>query len=179
MIAYYSRTFNPPEKQYCATRKELLAVVQAVQHFHAYLYGRHFIIRTDHAALKWLLSFKNPKGQVARWILRLEEYDYEIQHRQGLKHNNADALSRRPCLSQHCKYCDRLESKEAANTPNQENFVVEAEETKEFPIMFAVAPSVVSITRSFAQIDASLGVAIHGYKNNQRCGISHSVDASK
>jgi hypothetical protein len=119
VIAYYSRTLSPPEKQYCVTRKELLAVVQAVQHFHSYLYGRHFTIRTDHAALKWLLSFKNPEGQVARWIQRLQEYDFEIQHRQGLKHNNADALSRRPCLSQHCKHCDRLESKEVETTPEQ------------------------------------------------------------
>ena len=119
VIAYYSRTLNPPEKQYCATRRELLTVVQAVQHFHAYLYDGHFAIRANHAALKWLLSFKNPEGQVARWIQRLEEYNFEIQHQQGLKHNNADALSCRPCLSQHCKQCDRLESKEAANTPNQ------------------------------------------------------------
>ena len=49
-IAHYSRTLSPPEKQYCVTRKELLAVVQAVQHFHSYLYGCHFTIQTDHAA---------------------------------------------------------------------------------------------------------------------------------
>ena len=85
VIAYYSRTLSSPEKQYCVTRKELLAVIQAVQHFHSYLYGRHFTIRTDHAALKWLLNFKNPEGQVARWIQRLQEYDFEIQHRQGMK----------------------------------------------------------------------------------------------
>ena len=121
VIAYYSRTLTSPEKQYCVTRKELLAVVQAVKHFHSYLYGRHFTVRTDHAALKWLFNFKNPEGQVARWIQRLQEYDYEIQHRQGLKHNNADALSRRPCLAQYCKHCDRLESREAARTPDKTN----------------------------------------------------------
>ena len=71
VIAYYSQTLSRPQRQYCVTRKELLAVVKAVQHFHPYLYGQHFTVRTDHAALKWLLSFKNPEGQVARWIQRL------------------------------------------------------------------------------------------------------------
>ena len=126
VIAYYSRTLSPPEKQYCVTRMELLAVVQAVQHFHSYLYGRHFTVRTDHAALKWLLNFKNPEGQVARWIQRLQEYNFEIQHRQGLKHNNADALSRRPCLLQHCKHCDRLESKEVETTPENTSAAAES-----------------------------------------------------
>ena len=52
--AYYSAKFNPPEKNYCVTRKELLAVVKAVDHFHSYLYGAEFTICTDHAALRWL-----------------------------------------------------------------------------------------------------------------------------
>jgi hypothetical protein len=114
-----------------ATRRELLAVIKAIQHFHHYLYGRHFTVRSDHAALKWLLSFRNPEGQIARWIQRLQEYYFEIQHRPGLKHNNADALSRRPCLVHHCKHCDRQETKErlaALNqvpTPNEENIKVE------------------------------------------------------
>lgn len=56
---------SKPEKNYCVTRCELLAVVKSVFHFYNYLYGRKFLFRTDHAALKWLLQFKNPKGQVA------------------------------------------------------------------------------------------------------------------
>ena len=119
VIAYYSQTLSRPQKQYCITRRELLAVIKAVQHFHHYLYGRHFTVRTDHAALKWLLSFRNPEGQIARWIQRLQEYDFEIEHRSGLKHNNADALSRRPCLAQHCKHCDRQETKERLATSDQ------------------------------------------------------------
>ena len=64
VIAYYSRTLSSPEKQYCVTM-ELLAVIEAVQHFHSYLYDRHLTIRTDYAVLKWLLNFENPEGQVA------------------------------------------------------------------------------------------------------------------
>ncbi|KAL1448551.1 hypothetical protein WDU94_003585, partial [Cyamophila willieti] len=110
-IAYYSKALSKPERNYCVTRKELVAVIASTKHFHKYLYGQKFIIRTDHAALKWLLQFKNPEGQVARWIEQLQAYDYEIQHRKGKSHNNADALSRRPCKPE-CKHCIRVEEKE-------------------------------------------------------------------
>lgn len=47
------------------TRKELLALVFACKHFRHYLYGHKVMVRTDHSALKWLMSFKDPQGQVA------------------------------------------------------------------------------------------------------------------
>ena len=112
VIAYYSQVLSRPERQYCSTRRELLAVVKAVKHFHPYVYGRPFSVRTDHAALRWLLSFRHPEGQTARWLERLQQYDLQIEYRPGIKHGNADALSRRPCLHVACKHCDRLESKE-------------------------------------------------------------------
>ena len=59
VIAYYSRVLSEAERNYCVTRRELLAVVDSVQIFHYYLCGRPFFIRTDHSALTWLLSFKN------------------------------------------------------------------------------------------------------------------------
>ena len=54
-------------------------------------------MRTDRGSLRWLLNFRNPEGQVARWIQVLGEYDYEVVHRRGRAHGNADGLSRRPC----------------------------------------------------------------------------------
>lgn len=112
VIAYYSRTFSRPERSYCVTRRELLAIVSSLKNFHHYLYGRHFLVRTDHGALRWLLNFKNPEGQMARWFEELASYDFEIQHRAGKSHNNADALRRRPCIEQHCSHCLRTEHKE-------------------------------------------------------------------
>lgn len=88
VIGYYSRVLGKPEKNYCVTRKELLAVVECVKHFHKYLYGQRFLLRTDHAALKWLLQFKNPEGQIARWIERLQNYEFETEHRKGIHHKN-------------------------------------------------------------------------------------------
>ncbi|GBO33123.1 Retrovirus-related Pol polyprotein from transposon 297 [Araneus ventricosus] len=83
---------------------------KSLEHFHHYLYGRKFLLRTDHASLRWLLNFKEPEGQIARWIQRLQEYDFEIQHRKGTSHRNADALSRRPC-KESCKQCTNAEKK--------------------------------------------------------------------
>ena len=97
VIAYASRVLTKAERAYCITRRELLAVVTFIQHFRAYLLGRHFVIRTDHGSLTWLRSFRNPEGQLARWLEQLQEYDFDIVHRPGRKHLNADALSRIPC----------------------------------------------------------------------------------
>ena len=108
VVAYYSSKFSPAERNYCVTRKELLAVVKSLENFHPYLYGATFTVRTDHAALRWLRSMKNPEGQLARWIGRLEQYDYNIVHRPGRVHNNADSLSRRPCEPE-CHHCSRKE----------------------------------------------------------------------
>ena len=112
VIAYFSKSLSKPERQYCVTRKELLAVVQAIKHFHHYLYGRPFIVRTDHSALHWLFNFREPEGQIARWIQKLQEYTFSIQHCAGHKHNNADSLSRRPCLEEMCRHCEWLECKQ-------------------------------------------------------------------
>ena len=85
------------ERQYCVTWQELLAVVNFVKQYHHYLYGERFLIRTDYGALKYLFSFKDPQGQMARWLQVLDTYDFEIEHRAGRRHGNADTMSRGPC----------------------------------------------------------------------------------
>ena len=73
-------------------------------------YGQRFIVHTDHSALQWLLNFRNPEGQVARWLETLQGYDFTVEHRPGSKHTNADAMSRLPCLDTGCQHCTHLES---------------------------------------------------------------------
>jgi hypothetical protein len=68
-------------------------VIWAVEHFYSYLGFQHFILITDHSALKWLYS-SVPKGRLAQWILRLQPYDFEVQHKPEKDNTNADALSR-------------------------------------------------------------------------------------
>ena len=97
VIAYASRTLSKPERRYCVTTRELLAAVTFIHHFRQYLLGKRFSLRTDHSSLTWLSNFKEPEGQLARWLERLQEYDFTITHRPGRKHGNADSLSRHPC----------------------------------------------------------------------------------
>ena len=87
-------------------------MLKGIEHFHYYLYGQRFTPRTDHASLGWLLNFHKPEGQIARWLQKLQEYDFEIQHRLGRSHGNADALSRRPCDEIDCTFCSQLEKKD-------------------------------------------------------------------
>ena len=108
VVAYFSKTLSKAERNYCVTRRELLAMVRTLEHFHKYLYGQQFHLRTDHSALTWLLNFKNLEGQTARWVQRLQEYHFTSEHRQGVKHTNADALSRRPC-TEECTHCRKVE----------------------------------------------------------------------
>ena len=72
VIAYYSRTLRKTERNYCVTGKELLAVFPAVGQFHHYLNGRKFLVKSDDASLQWLLRFKNPEGQTARRLQKLQ-----------------------------------------------------------------------------------------------------------
>ena len=97
VVAYGSRTLSKAERRYCVTRRELLAVVVFTRQYRPYLTGRKFLLRTDHGSLTWLKNFKEPEGQLARWLERLQELDFDITHRRGRAHTNADALSRLPC----------------------------------------------------------------------------------
>ena len=96
LIGFGSFVFDPAQRKYCTTRKELLAVVRFTRHFKHYLLGRRFVVRTDHNSLTWLMGFRNIEGQLARWIEELSSYDMQIVHRAGKDHVNADGLSRIP-----------------------------------------------------------------------------------
>ena len=72
-------------------------MVPFLQHFRQYLLGTPFTICTDHSALTWPQNFKQPEGQLARWLEQLQEYEFTIIHHPGKVHCNADALSRWHC----------------------------------------------------------------------------------
>lgn len=98
VCAYASRTLRGAEKHYGITEKECLSVVWAIKQFRIYVYGTKFLVVTDHSALMWLMKMKDPVARLARWAIYLQAFDFEIVHRKGLIHSNADTLSR-PVLS--------------------------------------------------------------------------------
>ncbi|KAE8963471.1 hypothetical protein PF011_g29019 [Phytophthora fragariae] len=95
-IAYASKVNSSAESNYSITELECLAVVWSVKLFRPYLYGRAFVIITDHSALKWLMTRPNLAGRLHRWSLTLQEYEFTIEYRPGTTNVVADALSRAP-----------------------------------------------------------------------------------
>ena len=100
-IGYASRSLLPFQRNYSQLEKEALALVFGVQRFHAYLFGHHFELLTDHKPLLALLHHQQPTSSQAfacirRWSLLLSAYEYSITFENTKAHSNADALSRLP-----------------------------------------------------------------------------------
>ena len=89
--SYASKGFSSSEKNWVVTEKEAFTVVWALQYFHAYVYGVKSVVYSDHKALTWLRNMTHPSGKLARWILKVELYDYEIIHRLGSLMAHIDA----------------------------------------------------------------------------------------
>ena len=102
-IRYASRTLTPAETNYAQVDKEALAIVYGVKHFHHYLFGRKFLICSDHKPLIYLLGEHRGISPTAsqRWALTLGGYQYSIVHRPGDQMGNADGLSRLPQPTQN------------------------------------------------------------------------------
>ena len=96
-ICYASRTLNNHERNYSTIEKELLAIVWSTNYFRPYLYGKKFDILTDHQPLKWLHAKSNNKDinpRLNRWLLKLGEYEMNVDYIKGKENKIADFLSR-------------------------------------------------------------------------------------
>lgn len=94
VICFLSRSLTKQERNYTTTERECLAVLFAVEKLRMYLEGVHFTVITDHHSLTWLHKLKDPVGRLARWAVRLQQFDFNIVHRKGRENVVPDALSR-------------------------------------------------------------------------------------
>ena len=95
-VAFFSKHLSKSQVNYSVIQKEALAIVLAVRHFRVYLYGKQFVIYTDHRPLKWMLTMKEPSALISRWLIELSEYSYTVEYKAGSQNNVADGLSRIP-----------------------------------------------------------------------------------
>lgn len=89
-----ARSLKPAEKNYGITKKELLAVIFALNRFHIYLWGNKFRLYTDHKALVYLHTQKELNPMLVKWLDRILDYSFEIIHLRGIDNTLPDHLSR-------------------------------------------------------------------------------------
>ena len=97
IVALASRSLTDVEQRYSQTEREALAVTWSILHYHLYIYGSSVTVVTDHKPLLPLFnnSTSKPTMRIERWVMRLQEYDYNLIYRPG-KLNPADYMSRHP-----------------------------------------------------------------------------------
>ena len=93
-IGFAGRGLTSAERNYTTTEQECLAVIWAIQHFRVYLEGQAFELHTDHNALRYILTSRDPRGRIARWVTFLQQFTYTVKHVKGKENVVPDALSR-------------------------------------------------------------------------------------
>jgi len=94
-LAFFSRPFVARHVKLAAYKRELIGLVQAVRHWRPYLWGRRFLVRTDHYSLKFLLDQRLSTVPQHQWVSKLLGFDFAVEYRPGRLNSVADALSRR------------------------------------------------------------------------------------
>lgn len=93
-IQFFSKSLTGAQLNYATIHKELLAIIMAIEEFAHYLFGRQFVVITDHKPLTALFNQKRVTSRLLRWKILLSEYDFKIIHMPGRLNFVADCLSR-------------------------------------------------------------------------------------
>ena len=116
-IGYFSKKLLDYQKNYDITELECLAIVQSIEFWHHYLYGKKFIIYCDHNPLRWIKTTKKPNSRLFNWSLKLSQYNFDIKYIPGKNNQESDCLSRCPVIEsfddkEHIKIVNLLEKQE-------------------------------------------------------------------
>jgi hypothetical protein len=114
--AFFSRPVADHHRALAAYERELIGLVQAVRHWRPYLWGRRFIVKTDHYSLKYLLDQCLATIPQHQWVGKLLGFDFSVEYKPGAANTVADVLSRRDTeegvllalSAPRCDFIDRL-----------------------------------------------------------------------
>ena len=126
-VGHYSKHLTKTEQNYSTTEREMMAITKSIVYFKYYLFGNEFLVRTDHMPLKFLFKAENLSPRLTRWTVELDQFQFRIEYRKGIKHGNADALS-------------RLTNESDENNTNEENktyFICMSHSTNTFTIIIS------------------------------------------
>ena len=93
-VTFVSKALQGGQKNYSATKRELLSIIFSLQRLRQFLYGTHFVLHSDHRALTYLFTQKHPNTMLQDWMDVLLDYSFEVVHRPGVQNVLPDALSR-------------------------------------------------------------------------------------
>ena len=93
-VAYASKRLTPAQERYATIERECWAIIWSLQRFYVYVYGRHFVVQTDHQPLTYLNSAKHSNGRLMRWALLLQPFRFTVEAIPGSENVGADYLSR-------------------------------------------------------------------------------------
>jgi len=96
VVAYANKGLTSAKRKFHPMEGECYALIWGIMHFKQYLHRTHFILRTDHKPLEWLVTVSDAYGRRGHWIAMLQDFSFKIVHRPGMRHTNVDALSRNP-----------------------------------------------------------------------------------
>ena len=92
VVCYASRILKDSERFYSIAEREALAIIYAINLWGVYLCNK-FLVVTDAKALTYLKTVKSTNARLARWMIFLQEFDFDIKYRKGTENKNADCMS--------------------------------------------------------------------------------------
>ena len=128
-VYYSSRKLSTAEWSYSTTEREALGMIYNINKFMHYLLGKKFTFHVDHATLLYLVSKQTLTEKLARWMLLLQDFEFDIQHRPGTQHALADYLSglenEADAVNGDDDFLDKAEDPEWKHTSHEDKWLIE------------------------------------------------------